>query len=55
VLRDGFEVTDGDVRRAGVRVRLKGGERNLGGGVREGCLRKRGRAGEREVRCENDA
>ena len=31
---DGFEGADGDVRRAGLRERLKGGRRNLGVGVR---------------------
>ena len=37
---DGFEGADGDVRRAGLRERLKGGRRNLGVGVGGGCLRK---------------
>ena len=37
---DGFEGADGDVRRTGLRERLKGGRRNLGVGVGRGCLRK---------------
>ena len=52
--RDGFKGSYGDVRRAGLRERLKGGERNLGVGVRDGCLRKASRTRESEERCEND-
>src|SRR6266852_6088352 len=51
---DGFEGADRDARRAGLRERLKGGDRNLGVGTRDGCLRKASRAGESEERCGND-
>ena len=43
---DGFEGADRDVRRAGLRERLKGGGRNLAVGVGGGCLRQRSRSGD---------
>jgi hypothetical protein len=51
---DGFEGTDGDVRRAGLRERSEVGTGNLGVGVGRGCLRKRSGSGGGEKRCEND-
>ena len=52
---DGFKRADRDVRSAELRERLKGGDRNLGVRVRDGCLRKASRARESEERCENDS
>ena len=52
---DGFEGADGDVRRAGLRERSKGGEGHLGVGVGGGCLRKRSGSGDGEESSENDS
>ena len=52
---DSFEGADRDVRRTGLRERLKRSRRNLCVGVRRSCLCTRSRAGESEERCENDS
>src|SRR5208282_4325962 len=52
---DGFEGADGDVRRAGLRERPKGGEGHLGVGVGGGCLRKSSGACDGEESSENDS
>src|ERR1700674_1633437 len=51
---DSFEGADRDVRRTGLRERLKGGDRDFGVGVRDGCLRKASRAGGCEKSSENN-
>ena len=52
--RDGFKGSYRDVRRAGLRERLKGGDGYLGVGVDGGRLRKRSGGDDGEERCEND-
>ena len=52
--RDGFKGADGDVRRAKMRERLKGGVGNLGVAVGGGCLRKGSCPRGSEECCEND-
>ncbi len=51
---DSFEGAHRDVRRTGLRERLKRSRRNLCVGFRRPCLCTRSRADESEERCEND-
>ena len=52
---DGFEGADGDVRRAGLRERSKGGEGHLGVGVGCGYLRKRSGSCDDKERSDDDS